>query len=191
MNPFPPESTGAQIYDQLEPRLCELKLVRRNPTQPHLIHHIQTIPLEQLLGQTVMNQRMAQAVKTGLYVALDAWEEAHAMAQELDAREGSYWHGIVHRREPDADNAKYWFRRVGRHPVFQQLAAGRIRQSLLSTAAFDRIVQSGSWDPFTFIDLCLASQSGQEPELKAELLALQTQEIQLLLEHCLQGAIEQ
>lgn len=133
---------------------------------------------------------MAEAVKSGLCLALDAWDEAHSIAQDLDTVEGSYWHGIVHRREPDAGNAKYWFRRVGQHPIFQQLTSQETRQALPATTAFDQIVSSGSWESFTFIDLCMACENGQSPELKPELVALQSKEISLLLEHCIQNAIK-
>ena len=190
MNPFPLSCRGAQIYSQIVPRFQSLDLVQRNPTQPDLILQIQTITLESLLGQAVCNESMAKATKAGLFLILDAWGEAHALAQELDTIEGSYWHGIVHRREPDAGNAKYWFRRVGHHPVFHQLGCEETRQTLPATVAFDHIVQTGAWDPFTFIDLCMACDSGIQPELKMELLTLQTIEIQLLLAHCVQHAMK-
>ena len=36
----------------------------------------------------------------------------------------------------------------------------------------------------------MACEIGENSDLKAELLALQTKEIKLLLEHCIQGTIE-
>ena len=47
----------------------------------------------------------------------DHHDAAHAIAQEDSSAEGSFLHGILHRREPDYDNARYWFRRVGKHPA--------------------------------------------------------------------------
>lgn len=191
MNPFPPSSTGAQIYEQIELRFHELALIQKKPTQPHLIQQIQTISLDALLGQAITNQPMAQAVKAGMCLPLDAWDDAHAIAQDLDTIEGSYWHGIVHRREPDAGNAKYWYRRVGQHPIFQQLGSIETKQELSSTKAFDQIVRSGSWDPFVFIDLCEEGESEFQDDRNPELQALQIKEIQLLLAYCVQGATGQ
>src|SRR5579863_995376 len=55
------------------------------------------------------------AALAGLYVYFSCFEEAHRVAQDIETPEGSYWHAIVHRQEPDAGNAAYWFRQVGRH----------------------------------------------------------------------------
>jgi hypothetical protein len=64
-------------------------------------------------------------VKAGLHHLNDDLDRAHALAQ---AHEGDktcdYWHAIVHRREGDFDNAKYWLRKMGRHPVLTRVHDG-------------------------------------------------------------------
>ena len=66
-------------------------------------------------------------LSAGLLQIHDFWDASHDAAQRADdlgERDFSaYWHGIAHRREPDAGNAAYWFRRVGKHAVFKPLAA--------------------------------------------------------------------
>ena len=42
------------------------------------------------------------------------WDQAHEIAQEIDARDGSWVHAYLHRVEGDASNAGYWYRRAGR-----------------------------------------------------------------------------
>ena len=63
----------------------------------------------------------ARCCISALYLRHNFLDESHEISQEIDTIDGSYWHGIMHRREPDYDNAKYWFRRVPSHPVFGPL----------------------------------------------------------------------
>lgn len=189
MNPFLPESKGFESYQTLALSPKTFPLVQQFSRHSRsFIQDLFTVSCEELLGSTDFRPLMAAAARAGLLLAADAWEEAHLIAQDLDSVEGSYWHGIVHRREPDAGNAKYWFRRVGQHPIFEQLRSDETRQSLPATTAFDRIVSSGLWDPCAFIDLCLECETGQTPELRPELRVLQMKEIQLLLTYCVQNA---
>ena len=42
------------------------------------------------------------------------WERAHETAQEMEGPEGAWVHAYLHRKEGDATNAAYWYRRAGR-----------------------------------------------------------------------------
>jgi hypothetical protein len=46
--------------------------------------------------------------------AIDDWERAHAVAQDVHTRDGSWLHAYLHRKEGDLANAGYWYRRAGR-----------------------------------------------------------------------------
>src|SRR5262245_19277607 len=60
---------------------------------------------------------MAACCLSGVWLLHDFLDESHTISQSIDTPTGSYWHAIMHRREGDFSNAKYWFRRVGDHPV--------------------------------------------------------------------------
>ncbi len=48
------------------------------------------------------------------YAGKGDWEQAHAIAQEVPTREGSWVHAYLHRVEGDQWNANYWYQRAGR-----------------------------------------------------------------------------
>jgi hypothetical protein len=103
---FDPRAYGPAIAPLLIPeRLPEL-----GPGSPNLAAKPQLQALD-----------VPPLCRAGLWLLHDFLDESHALSQELETREGSFWHAIMHRREPDASNSKYWWRRVGSHPVLDQL----------------------------------------------------------------------
>jgi hypothetical protein len=42
------------------------------------------------------------------------WDRAHALVDSIEARDGMAVHAYLHRKEGDAWNADYWYRRSGR-----------------------------------------------------------------------------
>lgn len=63
------------------------------------------------------------STRAGLWLLAGDLERSHEISQADSSATGSFWHGIMHRREGDFSNAAYWFRRAGSHPVFDELAS--------------------------------------------------------------------
>jgi hypothetical protein len=42
------------------------------------------------------------------------WTKAHECAQQLESAKHAWVHAYLHRKEGDADNARYWYRRAGK-----------------------------------------------------------------------------
>lgn len=133
------------------------------------------------LNASLPKARSPQGALSGLWMYFSCLDEAHTIAQDMSTTEGSFWHGIMHRQEPDPGNAGYWFRRVGQHPIFPAL----------QSAAHDLGYDTGPrWDPYRFIDFC--EEARQSPGSADEQLALQVQraEWQLLFDYCASPAAQ-
>lgn len=126
--------------------------------------------------------RSPEAAFSGLWLYFSCLDESHAVSQDIATPDGSFWHGIMHRQEPDAGNAAYWFRRVGPHPAFPALA--REASALAGQHPKAGFQVGARWDPFLFIDFCEAAR--RKPGSEAERLALliQRAEWQILFDYC-------
>ena len=59
---------------------------------------------------------------TGLWWdAKGDWNHAHESAQQDTSPAGSWVHAYLHRKEGDASNAAYWYRRAGKPPAKKPL----------------------------------------------------------------------
>ncbi len=126
--------------------------------------------------------RAPDAAQAGLYLYFGCWEEAHQTAQEISTAEGSYWHAIVHRQEPDAGNSGYWFRRAGNHSIFPALHAEAAQILQAHPGAAVRLPDR--WDPFWFIDFCEQARQGGGSDAVRAAQEIQRAEWQLLFHHC-------
>jgi hypothetical protein len=78
--------------------------------------------LRQSLAQAQPPQGLGLAVQGLWWDAKGDWGKAHECAQEQDDRAGAWVHAYLHRKEGDAANAGYWYRRAGKAPATTSLA---------------------------------------------------------------------
>lgn len=137
------------------------------------------------------------ALEAGLSQMRDDLDHSHSCSQSVEGRgrhqAGDYWHAIHHRREPDYGNAKYWFRQLGRHPLFKQLAsrAAEVFDLTADSAAQSwktRLTQGG-WDPFAFVDLCRDCEQDGKSSLARAAQQIQWIEMLLLLQSTWNDAV--
>jgi hypothetical protein len=132
---------------------------------------------------------LAAPVRAGLLLWNDALAESHAVSQGIEGATGAYWHGIMHRREGDLDNAGHWFRRTGAHPVCSEVQAAALSITEEAFAAGNRwagerradLEAAGVWDPFRFAAWCGATRGSAGPHPVLE--RIQLAEIEALLRH--------
>jgi hypothetical protein len=134
-------------------------------------------PPEQLFPQA----RDPKAALAGLLLISGHWDQSHQVSQDIGSREGSYWHAIAHRIEPDYGNAGYWFRRVGEHPIYRTL---HTKAGTLLAASNSTWQLKNGWDPFLFLKWCEQARTLSEAEKRSTICEIQRAEYELLFSWC-------
>jgi hypothetical protein len=117
----------------------------------------------------------------------DQHDPAHDLVADRNDATSALIHGILHRREPDYWNAKYWFRRCDMHPAYSTLAANLKRWNAPGDAETIRgLVMPGSFDPFAFVDACERQARSPRGSSAVEMLRkIQHAEFEALVQHLL------
>jgi hypothetical protein len=145
---------------------------------------------EQLLAEERPDGLLsAQAWKAALHLWNDSLAAAHELVEHMETPTGAALHGIMHRREGDYDNAKYWFHRAGDHPAFHSLqsrATNFLRQQAIPRGplkeAFDKMIMQGNWNPYLFIHSVAIQESRHgEDETRGLLEQLQQLELEAMI----------
>ncbi len=138
----------------------------------------------ELLARSVVNANEAAGVLSALWLRHDWLDESHTIAQGIERATGSFWHAIMHRREGDFSNSKYWYARCRNHPALTDLA----RIAAASETAAGRRVTAGGWNPDALVDLAEAAHRGDDAAMPAA-IALQRLEWRVLFERTVRAAV--
>jgi len=153
------------------------ELLPKEPLNFELLRELRAADDAAISGQRPIGKPgMFALVRGGLLYALDAVDEAHKIFQDSPGDLGSYWHGMMHRREGDFDNARYWFRRAGKLPVFDEMHSAAAGHSAV-------MARQSTWDPYLFTGECEQARFG-ETESREELASLQRVEFEVLFDYC-------
>jgi hypothetical protein len=186
----------------LNPRAYEALVVRGAGGHAEATEMMEAIDVlsmtrpEELFASPVRVMDEARLALAGLWLWHDALEASHEICQSIETSGGSYWHAIVHRRESDFPNARYWLRRAGGHGSFGAIAArvGAMISELPVDKGMLRLV-SGSgagarWDPVALVDLVEEEErAGVESERRRLVVELQRAEWRALFEHNVRAAV--
>jgi hypothetical protein len=134
----------------------------------------------------VIDRQMAECCLAGVWLLHDYLDESHKISQNIETTSGSFWHAIMHRRESDFGNAKYWFRRVGQHPVLDHVVEF-LRNSNASVGD-TRLLADGDFDPFAFVDLCEGAVRGSNSAID-RCMDIQQAEWEALFDYCYREAV--
>lgn len=189
------ESSGLDVLSPLAHRLIKLggseayqAPVVRGSGDAEAREVLSMVKAEELLTVPVRRADEVKAMLAGLWLWHDWLSESHVISQSLSGASGSFWHAIMHRREGDFSNSKYWYRKVGDHVVFDAIGAnvGTILNPLPADKSLLRLVRGG-WNPDALVDL--AEELDRRPDQRLDaFVAVQKLEWRMLFDHCARQA---
>jgi hypothetical protein len=137
----------APLFQALPIENAMPELVPSKPRSQNLCEIVAKLNTDPLIQSNCLLQ-------AGLWLYVDQLDRSHEVSQSIESSAGSLWHGIMHRREGDFWNSKYWFRKAGTTNVL------------------------ASRNPAGFVDQVEQTYKNNPPEL----LEYQRQEWQILFE---------
>jgi hypothetical protein len=166
-----------------------MKLVVTGSGNTHAYGALQSLAPEQMLSSKPSNIDEATALLSGLWLWHDCLDESHKVSQQLHTTSGSFWHAIMHRREGDFSNSKYWYARCENHPILPTLAA-QAHDAIDPFPADTRVLKitARGWNSDAFVDLVEEVYDSPDDPRHKLAVALQQLEWRTLFDYCLRAA---
>jgi hypothetical protein len=111
---------AAGAYEQLVLRSQQKQQQLPQPPAPDALERLS---VDDLFDARVTRPDEARCVLAGLWLYFDGLDRAHRVVQDVASASGSFWHAIVHRREGDFANSRYWYARCREHPALRAAGA--------------------------------------------------------------------
>ena len=194
------DRTPWQLFDVLSPparsaaeangAVAYTRLVVREGGNPDVRDTLSSLRPDTVLTVPVRSTDDARAVLAGLWLWHDWLDESHSVSQSLATSNGSFWHAIMHRREGDFANSKYWYARCRRHPVLgriPELARANFGAAATTTGPLHGVLND-DWDPDAFVDAVEAIHRTPDDPLYAAAVKLQQLEWRALFDYCVRQA---
>lgn len=118
----------------------------------------------------------AECCVSALWLFNNYLDESHTISQSIHEPMGSYLHGIMHRREGDFSNAKYWFNRAGDSEAVVLMTDSMSTEIGLS----ERFSDGGRFSPIKFVDVVEAQTLNGSSSSTNELSELKLNKISFL-----------
>ena len=176
MNPRNDDTLSQPAREVLQSRAGEayahLVVTRSLQAPAELRQQLARLTADALLASPPRSHEDAEAMLAGLWLWHDFLDESHTISQSLHTPTGSFWHAIMHRREGDFSNAKYWYARCRNHPALADVSA----------RAGER------WEPNAFVDLVERVHDRPTDPQHARAVEWQRLEWEALFDHSLRAA---
>lgn len=155
---------------------------------------------------TLISQMHGDLIRNALYHKNDDIDTAHQICQTIgettDAPEVCYWHGLIHRREPDFNNARSWFQKTlnfAANNLLHQAVYNFLQRAIqmpdygdtreVALQFWQHLKTQNTWDALYFLNVCESAIENPNPDLQKLLEDIQAIEFDTLFHWTFQKAL--
>jgi len=175
-------SPQAKAILKLNATAAYTELVVQGPGDDPARQMLQKLQAGDLFINAPANMENSQAALAALWLWHDWLDESHVISQKISSPTGSFWHGIMHRREGDFSNSKYWFARCEGHPALKAIA--QQVESAFDRSLVSELIAGGIWHPDRFVDWVERAHLDANHATRAAVIQLQQLEWRTLFSFC-------